>query len=213
SPVVAVLPVLNRDGHRPGRHSFPTRRSSDLARIRGTYGLVASMGNANNSSTVYYNRMTYRPYELEKEAMIYISSLKNSNLTWEKLYELNIGTDLSLFNRKIDVTVDWFRRNIFDLIGGIRTSGIGGQYNKQANFVEMRSRGFEFTVAGSPIKRDEGFSWRTQLNFAINKNKVTRLDVNQNIWTLVRAEGAPLEGNSQRGLYSIQFAGLDSRYG
>jgi len=120
---------------------------------------------------------------------------------------------LSLFNRKIDVTVDWFRRNIFDLIGGIRTSGIGGQYNKQANFGEMRSRGFEFTVAGSPIKRDEGFSWRTQLNFAINKNKVTRLDVNQNIWTLVRAEGAPLEGNSQRGLYSIQFAGLDSRYG
>src|SRR5690606_40707125 len=87
SPVVAVLPVLNRDGHRPGRHSFPTRRSSDLARIRGTYGLVASMGNANNSSTVYYNRMTYRPYELEKEAMIYISSLKNSNLTWERSEE------------------------------------------------------------------------------------------------------------------------------
>ncbi|NGM60548.1 SusC/RagA family TonB-linked outer membrane protein [Sphingobacterium sp. SGG-5] len=182
-------------------------------RLRGTYGLVASMGNANNSSTVFYNRITYRPYENEKEAMIYVSSLKNTELTWEKLYELNIGTDLALFNNKINITADWYRRNIFDLIAGIRTSGIGGQYTKQANAGEMKSRGFEFTVAGSPVKREGGFNWRTQLNFAVNKNKVTRLDVNQNIWTLVRPEGAPLEGASQRGLYSIQFAGLNPNYG
>lgn len=181
--------------------------------LRATYGLTASLGSARNSSPIFYNDISKRPYEDEKESLIYISSLENSKLTWEKMYETNIGTDLNLFNNKVDLTMDWYRRNIFDLIGSIRTSGIGGQFTKQANYGEMKAHGFEFTIAGSPFKDPDGFRWRTQFNFAINKNEVTRLDVNQNIWTLVRAEGAAVQGYSQRGLFSIQFDGLDGRYG
>jgi TonB-linked SusC/RagA family outer membrane protein len=183
------------------------------ARIRGTYGLVASLGNATNSSAVFYNQVTYRPYENEKESQIYTSSLENSELTWEKLYELNVGTDLTFFDNKINVTFDYYKRNIFDLIGAIRTSGIGGQFTKNANYGEMKAHGFELTVAGNPVKTPTGFKWRTQFNFGINKNEVTRLDVDQNIWTLVRAEGAARQGYAQRGLYSIQFDGLDPKYG
>lgn len=181
--------------------------------LRATYGLTASLGAARNSSPVFYNEVSRRPYEDEKESLITISSLANSKLTWEKMYETNIGTDLNLFNNKVELTMDWYKRNIFDLIGSIRTSGIGGQFTKQANYGEMKASGFEFTVAGSPFKDPNGFRWRTQLNFAHNTNKVTNLAVNQSIWTMVRAEGAAAEGHSQRGLYSIQFDGLDPRYG
>ncbi|MBD1430663.1 SusC/RagA family TonB-linked outer membrane protein [Sphingobacterium litopenaei] len=180
--------------------------------IRGTYGLVANLGSARNATPLYYNRITYRPYEDEKETITSLNSLGNSELTWEKAYELNIGADIQLFN-KIDITADYYKRNIFDLIGSIRTSGIGGQFIKQANYADMEANGFEFTVAGNPIRKDDGFSWRTQFNFGINKNKVTNLEVNQNIWTLVRAEGAAVEGYAQRGLFSIQFDGLDPNYG
>ena len=182
------------------------------ARIRGTYGLVASMGNATNSAAIFYSTLSKRPYENEKESLIYNSGLENSELTWEKLYEFNIGADLSLF-KKIDVTFDYYKRNIFDLIGPLRTSGIGGEYEKVANYGEMKAHGVELTIGGSPIKNTDGFRWRTQFNFGINKNEVTNLDINQNIWTLVRAEGAPLKGNAQRGLYSLQFDGLNSQYG
>lgn len=183
------------------------------ARLRATYGLVASMGNASNSSAVYYNRITYRPYETEKEAAIYISSLENSELTWEKLYELNLGTDLSFFRNRIDLTVDVYKRHIFDLIGSIRTSGIGGQFTKSANYGKMEAHGIELTLGGYPVNKTDGFRWRTQFNFAINKNKITKLEVNPNIWTMVRAEGGTKEGYAQRGLYSIQFDGLDHQYG
>lgn len=183
------------------------------ARLRGTYGLVASLGNATNSKAVYYNRVTYRPYENEKEGAIYISSLENSELTWEKLYELNFGADLSFFNNKVDVTFDWYKRNIFDLIGALRTSGIGGQFTKLANYGEMKAHGVELTIGGSPIRKTDGFRWRTQFNFGLNKNEVTKLEVDPNIWNLVRAEGAAKKGYSQRGLYSIQFDGLDPAYG
>lgn len=183
------------------------------ARIRATYGLVASLGSATNSTAVFYNRVTYRPYENEKESQIYTNSLENSELTWEKLHELNIGTDLSFFDNKVNVTFDYYKRNIFDLIGAIRTSGIGGQFIKNANYGEMKAHGYELTIAGNPIKTAGGFKWRTQFNFGVNKNEVTRLDVDQNIWTLVRAEGAPKQGYAQRGLFSIQFDGLNPQYG
>ncbi|ULT22378.1 hypothetical protein KUH03_23445 [Sphingobacterium sp. E70] len=76
----------------------------------------------------------------------------------------------------------------------------------------MKSSGFEFTIAGTPIRR-ESFKWRTQFNFAYNTNKITELEVNPNIWNLVRAEGAPMKGYAQRGLFSLQFDGLNPQYG
>ena len=185
------------------------------ARIRGTYGLVASLGNASNTTATFYNRVSYRPYETEKENQTFLSALENSELTWEKMYELNFGTDLTLFNDRVNVTFDWYKRNMFDGLANIRTSGIGGQFNKYANSVEMEAKGYELTVGGQVIRglESNSFKWRTQLNFAYNQNEITHLEVNPNIWTLVRAEGGTLVGGPQRGLYSIQFDGLDANYG
>ncbi|MCH5715948.1 SusC/RagA family TonB-linked outer membrane protein [Niabella hibiscisoli] len=216
SPVARWLPTWNVSGAWDiDRENFfnPDNKILSSARLRATYGLVGSLGNATNSSAVFYNQITYRPYENEKEAAIDISSLENSELTWEKLYELNIGTDLSFFNRRLDLTVDVYQRNIFDLIGSIRTSGIGGQFTKTANYGEMKAHGIEVTLGGNVVRNEGGLNWRTQFNFGYNKNKITKLEVDPNIWTLVRAEGAPMEGYSQRGLFSIKFDGLDPQYG
>lgn len=185
------------------------------ARVRGTYGLVASLGNANNTTATFYNRIAYRPYETEKEAQTFLSALQNSMLTWEKMYELNIGTDLAFFGDRMNVTFDWYRRSMFDGLSSIRTSGIGGEFTKYANNVTMKAKGYELTVGGLVIPGQEqgDFRWRTQLNFAVNTNEITHLEVNPNIWNLVRAEGGTLVGGPQRGLYSIEFAGLDANYG
>lgn len=215
SNVSRWLPTWNISGawHIDEENFFkPINHVLTGAAIRGTYGMTASMANAANSSAVFRNQITYRPYELEKEAGIFIGSLENSELTWEKMYELNIGFDLALFN-KIDLTIDWYRRNSFDLIGPINTSGVGGQFVKQANYADLKSRGLELTIGGNVIKSPQGFGWRTSFNFGLNKNEITRLDVNPNIFTMVRAEGGQRIGGPQRGLYSITFDGLDPTYG
>lgn len=182
------------------------------ARIRGTYGLVANLGNARNKSVLYFNGMTYRPIETDKEQYVNISSLENADLTWEKLYEGNIGVDLAMFNRKIDVTLDYYKRDIFDLIGPIKTSGIGGQVTKIANYATMSGQGFETTIAGYPIIKKD-FRWRSSFNISYNKNKIKELEINPTISDLTRAEGGPVKGYDQRSLFSIQFDGLDPRFG
>lgn len=185
------------------------------ARLRATYGLVANIGNATNTIATFYNQIAYRPYETEKEALIYLNSLANSQLTWEKLYEFNIGTDLSFFDNRVNITADWYQRDIFDLLGVINTSGIGGENKKVANYGEMKSHGFELTLGGLPVVSGspEGFQWRTQLNFGINKNKITKLEASPRIWSLIRAEGDALLGYPQRGLFSIKFEGLNPEDG
>ncbi|PZP49657.1 MAG: SusC/RagA family protein [Pseudopedobacter saltans] len=187
----------------------------NAVRLRATYGLVANTGNATNTSTVYYNRISRRPFEKDKEAQTYINNLENSDLTWEKLYELNIGTNITMFDERINITMDYYKRKSFDLITTIQTSGIGGEDTKRANNGDMTAHGFEFTLAGNVIRPSSpnGFAYRTQLNFAFNKNKITRQQVNPNIWNLVRAEGGNLVGHSQAGLYSIKFDGLDPNNG
>ncbi|GEO03305.1 SusC/RagA family TonB-linked outer membrane protein [Adhaeribacter aerolatus] len=180
--------------------------------LRATYGLTASMGNATNSSLVLQNASTRRPYLSEVESQISIQYLENSELTWEKQYETNIGLDAGLFNERINLTIDAYHRNGFDLIGELRTSGIGGEAIKTANYADMTSQGVELTLGGNVInQKDYGF--RTQLTAAYNRGKITNLKNEPNIWALVTSDGGPKEGYPYRGLFSIPFAGLDPTTG
>ena len=184
------------------------------AAVRATYGMTGSLNRTANSGVVYNSRITYRPWESEKESMILIGNNANRNLTWEKLYEFNVGADLAFLNNNIFITADWYKRKSFDLIGRVRTSGVEGEYTKYSNYADLVGQGFEFTISGSPVKSESGFNWlTTQFNFAINKNEVRNLEVNPNVWELIRAEGAAREGYAQRGMFSLAFDGLNSQYG
>ncbi len=180
--------------------------------LRATYGLTASMGNATNSSLVLQSGSTRRPYLTEVESMIYIQGLENSELTWEKQYETNIGIDAGLFGEKVQLTVDGYRRNGFDLIGLIRTSGIGGQEMKVANYADMQSYGLEASLGGGVID-NQNFKLRTQFTFGYNYGTITNLQSNPDIWSLVIPEGGPKQGYPARGLFSIRYEGLDPEDG
>lgn len=181
-------------------------------RLRGTYGLTAVMGNASNAIAYFQNGLTYRPYEDEREGKITIAGLENSELTWEKMYESNIGTTVGFLDNRIELNVDYYKRNMFDLIGAVRTSGIGGQFIKTANYADMRGEGIDAEIGGFPI-RDDNFRWRTSLTYGYNLTEVKKLEVNSNLWNLVSAEGGALVGGPHRGMYSINFERLSAERG
>src|SRR5690606_41516245 len=64
-------------------------------------------------------------------------------------------------------------RNGFDLIGSYRTSGIGGQAFKQANYADMKSHGVELTLGGKILNKSD-FKYSANLTFGYNKNKIDR---------------------------------------
>lgn len=203
------LPTWNVSGawHISNEHFMEPVKAISRLTLRATYGLTASMGPSTNSRVVLYNEVTNRPTQQEKENSIYISALENSNLTWEKQYETNVGIDLGVLDNRISLSADLYWRKGFDLIGSVRVSGIGGQQSKHANYADMKSNGVEFTLNTRNIVTSS-FNWSTNWTFSFNENEITNLESRPRVMDLVKAEGAPRQGYPVRAIFSIPFLGL-----
>jgi len=184
----------------------------DYLTLRASYGLTASMGPATNSNIVYQTINTNRPHLNEVESVIKLAHLQNDDLTWEKLYTTNLGVDASFYDRRLTLSMDLYTRKSFDLISVIKTSGIGGEIYKAANYADMQSKGMEVMIGGQVIRRKD-WGWRTNLTFGYNTNKITNAKNIPTIFDLVVAEGGNKEGYPVRGLFSIRYKGLDGRTG
>ncbi|WP_338324461.1 SusC/RagA family TonB-linked outer membrane protein [Chitinophaga barathri] len=184
----------------------------DYLTVRASYGLTASMGPATNSSIVLRNINTTRPFFTEVESVIRLANLENSELTWEKAYTANAGLDLGLFKNKLNITMDGYYRQSFDLISIIRTSGIGGESEKAANYADMESWGAELMVGGPVITRRD-WGWKTNFTFGYNENQITNDRSRPQIFNMVQAEGGNRQGYPARSLFSLEFKGLDPRRG
>ncbi|MEO9964174.1 MAG: SusC/RagA family TonB-linked outer membrane protein [Reichenbachiella sp.] len=176
-------------------------------KIRATYGISGNLPPDASALLNLQADVTVRP--TDQEPLLYIQDLTNSELTWEKLKELNIGTDLSMMDNRVNISVDWYSRKSFDLIGQVLTSGVGGQSIKTGNFADMESQGFEFTLNTVNFTRGD-FSWTTNFNIGYTKDKITRLDFGPRLVDALGQNGAAVLGGPRRGLFSTKFAGLNS---
>lgn len=91
--------------------------------------------------------------------------LSNQNLTWERLEQLNIGLDLSMFNNRFQMSGEYYRSRSHDVLTALNllmTTGNGGG-NPYVNAASIQNSGFEFT-----------FTWRDQitsdLSYSVSAN-------------------------------------------
>jgi len=180
----------------------------DYMKLRASYGLTASLGPATNSGVVLKSLTTNRTFPTERESVIQIVNLENSDLTWEKNYQTNIGLDAGLFNGKVNMSLDVYQRKSFDLISLIKTGGIGGEAIKAANYADMKAHGAEALIGGQIIKM-KNWGWRTNFTFGYNTTKITNAKNHPIIFDLVKAEGGNTEGYPVNSLFSINYKGLD----
>jgi TonB-linked SusC/RagA family outer membrane protein len=206
------LPTWNGSGSWNAMNEAFMKKQEVISALtfRGTYGLTANSAPLAQAMAVYKATNTYRPFQEDREVMMYIESVENNELTWEKMYETNVGFDMGLLRNRINLSFDAYWRDCFDLIGQVRTSGIGGQHIKFANFADMKTHGYEFTLNTQNIKQDK-FSWNSTLIFSYNSNEITKLKSEANVMELTGLDGGKKEGYSQSGLFSIPFAGLDEK--
>ena len=178
------------------------------ASLKGSYSLTADRGPAGvtNSLAVFSSFTPFRPSTTASETGITLYDLENSELTYEKKHELNIGVALGFVDNRINVEFDWYRRNNFDLIGYVQTMGVGGSTTKLANDASMKSTGCEFTISTVNIKTKD-FKWTTDWIFGWAQNEITKLDSRSQVYQLVNGYGR-MEGRPVGALYSIPFAGL-----
>lgn len=206
------LPTWNVGGKwNIDKENFMADMPFSLLAVRASYGLTAKMNeHAINSNALYKNYIIPRLDFNERENALKIYHLENRDLTWEKMYELNLGIDAGFLKNRLSITLDAYQRNSFDLIDLVRTSGIGGQYYKYANFGDMQTRGIEFSIRSNNIKTSN-FSWNTNLVYSYMKQRITRLRNQPNAFDLVSGTGrGNMQGFARGSLFSYNFQGLNN---
>lgn len=178
--------------------------------VRASYGLVATPGNATNSLAIFRSAVTDRLNLRDRENFLNIQDLQNSELTWEKQYELNIGVDLGFNNNAIQLSADFFQRDIFDNIDIVRTSGVGGQFLKEGNNSTMDVTGYELNLNTRNIYTED-FTWSTNFNISYIDQKITDLQSQTNAFDLVDLTGGNIIGFAPQSIFSFKFAGLNNR--
>ena len=179
--------------------------------LKASYSLTADRGPhyVTNSLVDIRSRNPWRPTAGMKESALYIESLENSELTYEKKHEFNVGADIGFLNNRINTTIDWYTRDNYDLIGRVTTQGLGGEVSKYGNVASMESHGFEFSISSTNIKTNN-FSWVTNFVYSKNKNKVTELETRSRVIDMVKGNGFAREGYAVRSIFSIPFKGLNN---
>ncbi|MDR0510000.1 MAG: SusC/RagA family TonB-linked outer membrane protein [Rikenellaceae bacterium] len=109
----------------------------------------------------------------------YLSTIPNPYARWEVTEQTSIGIDLGLFDRSLEVTVDWYDKRTKDLIDRIPTpQHIGVSVAPMGNMGEVVNRGWEFSAAWHRRLGQVGVNVWGQLNFnnGYVKSYGTRLD-------------------------------------
>ena len=104
------------------------------------------------------------------------TNMGNKGLSWETTSQANVGIDWSMFNGRLGVTLDGYYKYTKDLLMNVP---LPSPYpNIYRNEGEMSNWGIELAVNSVNIERN-GWSWSTDFNISMNRNKLEHLDLQQ----------------------------------
>ncbi len=156
----------------------------------------------------------------------------NPTLQWETKTEYNIGFDYSVFNGRITGSMDYYTRNIDNLLFGVSLpAGAPNPFSADApnnvagfawaNIGELQNAGFEFLANVNGLQFGQ-INWTPSLNFTIyQRTQLKTLQVGDLGFSEIRLStpGSPGQNNNQiirnregeniGNMYGPELAGID----
>ncbi len=149
------IPVVN---HLKLRASWGVNGNRSI----GNYDALATIG-----TTPYYDGTN-------SYSAVNTSALGNASLKWERTEALNFGMDISLLKSRINLTVDYYNMNTYDMLMNEALPILTGFKSIRSNIGQLGNQGFEFTLSTVNIDR-ENLRWQSNFIFSLNRNKIKKL--------------------------------------
>ena len=104
----------------------------------------------------------------------YANIVPNPDLTWETSEQLDFGFDARFLNSRLGLNFDWYKKTTKDWLIGGNLLAIYGTNPAAINGGDVKNTGIEIALTWNDrIGKD--FSYNIGVNFATNKNEVTRI--------------------------------------
>ena len=129
-------------------------------------------------------------------AGVLISALGNSDLQWQNTLNYTVGTDIAMFDNRLNVTVDVFRKITDPLLAVITTPGSVGVKSVAMNAGQQNTNGLEATLRVSPIHNvEKGIQWTVSLNARTYKSEYA--NIGNSLSALNKAGQASVTGTTR----------------
>ena len=146
------------------------------------------------------------------------SNLRTKDLTWETTTQTGVGIDFGVLNNRIELQADWYYKKTSNMLMWVQLpEGAAVANSIQRNEGEMTNKGFEFGITSRNFVGE--FTWTTNLNMSFNKNKLTKLELQQVYLDAVTSENVNeavvrnQPGRSLGNFYGYVHEGVDPETG
>lgn len=185
----------------------------DNITIKASYGSQGNdmLLNSDNTDNYYAWQGFYDlTFPNNTNGGVYLFSLENKELEWEKNQNLNIGIESQFFQRRFGFSLDYYERKTTDLLlfkPMATSTGFDGYWD---NVGDMINKGIDVAIDGVIIKGDN-FQWNANLLWSRLRNEVTKLNTDDQeiiIGSRIIKVGEPVNS-----FYLSKSAGVDPETG
>jgi TonB-linked SusC/RagA family outer membrane protein len=177
-------------------------------KLKASYGSVGNQQGIGEFPYVQqYSRGTYGG-----QGTLFISSLGNRDLTWERRRTVNAGVEFEILKSRVRGTVEVYNSLTKGLYFRPTIPGTsGGSGNVLTNNGSMENRGIELGLSFRILDL-RNFRWTIDANYAYNKNTIKSLPDNQD-FQLFRSVQALQVGKPLNSFYLVRYAGVNPNNG
>jgi len=104
----------------------------------------------------------------------YANIVPNPDVTWETSEQLDLGFDARFLNSRLGLTFDWYKKTTKDWLIVAPRIAIEGTNPAYINGGDVENKGVEIALTWND-KIGSDFNYNIGVNFATNKNEVTRI--------------------------------------
>lgn len=148
---------------------------SDL-KIRASYGQTGNQGIGSYASLAKLSVYNY-PFGGAVQTGLandLYSGPANEKLKWETTTAYNLGLDLGMFNNRLNLHVEMYKKITDDLLQNLIIPSSTGFQTKLVNSGSVQNKGLEVTLNGTVVKSKD-FEWNSNFNISFNRNKILSL--------------------------------------
>lgn len=139
-----------------------------FGKIRTSYGITGNDQIQDYNYTSFFAAAgTY-----QNSAALAPSRVENPELHWQTTNKFEVGLDLAFWNKRLELTANYYRNRTPDQLGFLKLSSQAGFNSYTANFdAVIQNKGFEFELTSRNFTSKD-FTWTTSFNITIPRNKL-----------------------------------------
>lgn len=149
------------------------------SKLRASYG---SIGNNRVGDFDTYPRLeqSIHGYSFQNQTptgMVYVDAVGNPSLRWEKVTTVDLGYELGLFNDRVRLEVDVYKKLTEDLLLNASLPPTTGFSSAVKNIGRLQNKGLEITLntVNLAASSKKSLQWNSSFNISFNKNEILEL--------------------------------------